>query len=77
MSTVVDVTEQELAELKAYTKESDAAAAIRLAMMEYLRLARRMELKALSGKVTMEKNWPARDAAELRDRHGNSGPGDR
>jgi hypothetical protein len=37
MSTVVDLSEQELAELKALTEQSDAAAAIRTAMVEYVR----------------------------------------
>jgi len=68
MPTVVDLTEQELAELKAFTKEADAAAAVRSAMAEYLRFARRMQLKSLSGKVHMEDNWQALEASELRER---------
>jgi hypothetical protein len=70
MPTVVELTEQELAELKAYTNEADAASAVRSAMAEYLRLARRIQLKALSGQVSMEDNWRALEASELRDRHG-------
>lgn len=65
MSTVVELSEQELAELKSYTKQSDASLAVRLAMVEYLRLARRMELKNLSGQVAMEDNWEALETAEL------------
>lgn len=57
MPTIVDITEQALADLKAFTKETDTVAAVRLAMMEYLRLARRIELKAMSGQVEMEDNW--------------------
>ena len=57
MSTIVDLTEQELAELKALTKQADVTAAVRSAMTEYLRHARRMELKALSGQVEMNDNW--------------------
>ena len=77
MPTFVDLTEQELTELKAYTKEADATAAIRLAMNEYLRFARRMELKSLSGQVPMDDNWQALEASELRSRDGGSGAGAR
>ena len=77
MPTIVDLTEHELAELKAYTKATDGVAAVRLAMIEYLRLARRQELKALSGQVTMEDNWQALEAAELKDGRGGSGTGTR
>jgi len=62
MSTKIDLTGQELAELRAYTKETDDTAAIRSAMTEYLRLARRQQLKALSGQVEMEENWQALEA---------------
>lgn len=77
MSTTVNLTEQELAELRAFTKETDDTAAIRSAMIEYLRLARRLQLKSLSGQVEMDDNWRALEAAELRDRHGGSGTGAR
>jgi hypothetical protein len=73
MPTIVDITEQELADLKAFTKETDTVAAVRLAMKEYLRLARRIELKSMSGQVEMEDNWQNLEAAELRDSDG--GPG--
>jgi hypothetical protein len=67
MPTIVDITEQELAELKAFTKETDTIAAVRLAMTEYLRLARRMQLKAMSGQVEMVDNWQSLEAAEMRE----------
>ena len=70
MSTTIDLTEQELSELRSFTKQADAASAVRSAMLEYLRFARRMRLKELSGKVVMEENWPALEAAELRKAHG-------
>lgn len=75
MPTVLDLTEQELAELKAFTNEPDAAVAIRLAMTEFLRFARRMQLKASSGAVRMEENWPSLEGSELREQNGGSGPG--
>jgi hypothetical protein len=77
MPTVVNLSDQELSDLKAYTKETDEAAAIRSAMKEYLRFARRMELKALSGQVTMEENWQALEASELRSGDGGSEAGAR
>jgi hypothetical protein len=73
MPTNIDLSEQELAELKAYTKETDDTAAVRSAMTEYLRLARRLQLKALSGQVEMQENWPVLEDAELRDQSGGSG----
>jgi hypothetical protein len=70
MPTVVDLSEQELAELRTCTKQSDDAAALRIAMTEYLRYVRRMELKAISGRVQMEENWQALEESERRDREG-------
>jgi hypothetical protein len=71
MSTIIELTEQELADLKAFTKETEPTAAIRSAMTEYLRLARRLQLKSLSGQLTMDDNWQALEAAELRKSNGN------
>ncbi|MBC8876307.1 MAG: hypothetical protein H8E44_43320 [Planctomycetes bacterium] len=73
MSTVVELTEQELTELKTLTNEADAALAVRSAMTEYLRFARRMRLKELSGQVKMEENWQSLEEAEMREQDGSSG----
>jgi hypothetical protein len=75
MPIVIDLTEQELAELKAYTREADDTAAIRSAMTEYQRLARRLQLKTISGQVSMDDNWQALEASELRDENGGTGTG--
>ncbi|MBW8883197.1 MAG: hypothetical protein JF612_00155 [Planctomycetia bacterium] len=75
MPTIVDLTEQELAELKALTKQADITAAVRSAMTEYLRHARRMQLKALSGQVEMDNNWQSLEAVELRKADGDSKSG--
>ena len=69
MVTHVEMTEQELAELRTATDQSDASAAVRVAMQEYLRYVRRMQLKQLSGKVTMENNWQQLEQAELDEPH--------
>lgn len=74
MSTVVELTEQEIAELKAVTKADDVSSAIRTAMIEYVRYVRRMQLKELSGRVEMLDNWREQEAAELRKQNGGSGP---
>ena len=75
MSTVVDLSEQELAELKALTRQTDAMAEIRTAMTEYIRYVRRQRLKELSGQVQMEENWSELEDAEIKaaDEHPGSG----
>jgi hypothetical protein len=65
MVTKVEMTDEELTELQAATDQSDPSAAIRVAMEEYLRYVRRMQLKQLSGQVTMEENWQELEQAEL------------
>jgi hypothetical protein len=76
MSTVIDLSEDELAELKALTRQTDATAAIRTAMTEYVRYVRRQRLKELSGQVQMEDNWAELENAEMKaaDGHQGSGP---
>jgi hypothetical protein len=73
MSTVVELTDQEIAELKAVTKVQDVSVAIRAAMTEYIRYVRRMQLKELSGRVEMLDNWRQQEAAELKEQNGGSG----
>lgn len=75
MPTVIDLTPQELADLKALTRKQDDAAAVREAMTEYMRFARRMALKSLSGQVEMESNWSALEESELRNGHESAEPG--
>jgi hypothetical protein len=75
MATVIDLTEQEIAELKELTSQTDVAVAIRTAMTEYLRYVRRMRLKALSGQVEMQDNWSDLENAEEKSADGSSGLG--
>ena len=70
MPTIVNFTDQELSDLKSFTNQSDDLAAVRAAMGEYLRLARRLQLKTLPGEVTMDDNWQSLEASELEDRNG-------
>ena len=57
MVTSIELSEQELAELRDLTEQSDSMEAIRVAMRDYIRYARRMRLKQLSGQVEMTDNW--------------------
>ena len=75
MSTVVDLSEQDLAELKALTKQTDAAAAVRAAMSDFLRYVRRMRLKELSGQMKMQDNWAELEDAEMKAADEQSGTG--
>ena len=69
MVTSIELSEQELAELCELTEQSDSTAAIRVAMRDYVRYARRMRLKQLSGQVEMIDNWRALEQAEIDNRH--------
>jgi hypothetical protein len=58
MATEINLSEQEIADLKELTNQSDVTAALRTAMTEYIRYARRMRLKELSGRMEMQENQP-------------------
>jgi hypothetical protein len=73
MTTALDLTEKELLELQDLTKETDPAAALRLALVEYIRFAKRMRLKDLSEQVEMQDNWQEREQREIEDQNGQSG----
>jgi hypothetical protein len=64
MTATIDLTDDELEDIRKLTRVNDVTAAIRSALQEYIRYARRMHLKSLSGHVTMENNWLALEAAE-------------
>lgn len=66
--TKIQLSEQELADLKELTKQTDPEAALRSAMQDYLRYARRLQLKQLSGQVQMQDNWQELEDAELEAR---------
>lgn len=67
--TTIQLSEQELSDLKALTKQTDPEAAVRAAMQDYLRYARRLQLKQLSGQVQMQDNWQEMENAELKANH--------
>ena len=72
MVTSIELSEQELAELRDLTKQSDSMEAIRVAMRDYIRYARRMRLKQLSGQVEMTDNWRQLEESEVGDLNDDS-----
>jgi metal-responsive CopG/Arc/MetJ family transcriptional regulator len=67
MVTSIELSEQELAELRDLTEQNDSGEAIRVAMRDYIRYARRMRLKQLSGQVEMMDNWRQLEESEIGD----------
>jgi hypothetical protein len=65
MSITIDLTAQEVAALKQFTKLQDDAEAVAKAAREFLRLSRLRELKTVSGKVEFEENWRELEQLEL------------
>jgi hypothetical protein len=73
MTTVLELPDDELEELRKLTKKKDIAAALRMALREYIRYAKRMQLKKLAGKVTMRENWAELEKLELDSQYGRPG----
>jgi hypothetical protein len=65
MSINIELSAQEIAALKQFTKLEDDAEAITKAAREFLRLSRLRELKAVSGKVEWESNWKELEELEI------------
>ena len=72
MVTSIELSEQELADLRDLTEQSDSTEAIRVAMRDYIRYARRMRLKPLSGQVEMIDNWIELEQSEVGDLNDDS-----
>ena len=64
MTATINLTDDEPKDLRDLTHMDDATDAVRSALDEYRRCARRMRLKELSGQVVMDDNWHALEAAE-------------
>ncbi len=75
MVTTVRLSDDELADIKALTKQSDPSEAVRVAMQDYLRYARRMQLKSMSGRVEMIDNWQQLEQMELSSQDESTGSG--
>ena len=72
MVTSIELSEQELADLRDLTEQSDSTKAIQIAMRDYIRYARRMRLKQLSGQVEMIDNWIELEQSEVGDLNDDS-----
>ena len=72
MVTSIELSEQELAELRDLTEQSDSMEAIRVAKRDYIRYARRMRLKQLYGQVEMTDNWRQLEESEVGDLNDDS-----
>jgi len=72
MVTSIELSEQELAELRDLTEQSDSMEAVRVAMRDYIRYARRMRLKQLSGQLEMTDNWRQLEESEVGDLNDDS-----
>ena len=75
MTTIVLLTDEELVDLKELTKQSDPAAAVRVAMQDYVRYGGRLQLKQLSGRVRIQDNWQDLELAEMASQRDAGGSG--
>jgi len=57
MTIPVELTAEEVEQIKQLTRQSSDAEAIRQAAIDYLRIRRLQEIKAASGKVDYQENW--------------------
>lgn len=64
MTATVHLTDEELNDLRELTRADSAEGAVRTALHEYRRYARRMRLKEMSGQVSMEENWRVMEDTE-------------
>ena len=65
MTATINLNDDEVKDLRDLTQISDVAGALRCALEEYRRYARRMRLKELSGQIAMDENWRSLEAAEM------------
>ncbi len=71
----IHLTDEELAELRELTRQTDATAAVRAAMQDYMRHARRLQLKKLSGRIRIQNGWQELEAAEMQSQRDANGTG--
>ena len=69
MSLTVDLTPDELAQIKRLTELDNESDAVAKAAREYLRVTKLRELKSVSGKVDYSDAGAAMEALELRETH--------
>jgi hypothetical protein len=64
MTATINLSEEEIQDLRDLTKVTDLPGALHYALDEYRRYARRMRLKELSGQIAMDDNWRSLETAE-------------
>ena len=64
MTIPVDLSPEEIEQIKQLTKLDSDADAVRQAARDYLRLRRLQELKTASGNVEYEENWQQLESLE-------------
>lgn len=69
MSVTINLSSDELAQIKRFTEIDNENDAVTKAAREFLRVAHLRELKAMSGKVDYQDVSEAMEALELREHH--------
>jgi hypothetical protein len=69
MSVTINLSSDELAQIKRFTELEDEREAVAKAAREFLRVTQLRELKAASGKVDYQDTAETMEALELRERH--------
>lgn len=67
MSITIDLSQQELVEIRELTKAADDAAGVVSAAREFVRWTRLRELKAASGKVDFDESWQQLESNEVQE----------
>ena len=68
MSITIDLSPDEVAEMREITRAADDATGVSIAAREYVRWRRLCELKAASGQFEFDDNWQQLEASELVER---------
>ena len=69
MSVTIDLSSEELTQIKSFTELDNERDAVTKAAREFLRICQLRELKAVSGKLDYEDMGQAMEALELREQH--------
>ena len=67
MSITIELTKQEVAQIKHLTQLNGDADAVGLAVRAFLRVSRLRQLKTASGKIEFVYNWQDLEALEVRE----------
>jgi hypothetical protein len=65
MVVPVELTDDELAQIKLATNQSDPSAAVTDAAKEFLRINQLKELKSVSGRVDFDLDWQGLESLEM------------